>query len=349
MKDLRNKLIIGGLLGLAVIIGLLLYSDIRAVTGYVRRFPVLFIFPIVGFTLFNYVLRWYKWHTYLKLIGVKDLPARDSAAVFVAGFVLALSPGKVAELLKAAVLREMTGTPVARSAPVIIAERVTDGLGMMILAAIGFGGMLLQATQSQELVYNYVPAYIVVLGILLLGILLVQIRPLAQWMLNVASRLPGIGRLSRPMHNLYESSYELLRPGPLLFAVGIGIVSWAGECVAFFFILWGLGLDPTWLLVWQAMFILALSSIIGAVSGLPGGLGAVEFGIVGMVQALVLEQPDPGLAGTAAFLLRLFTLWFAAGLGLTTAIMFYQRLFPQRIDQLWRNAQSEEGIEPSSI
>lgn len=345
MKDIRGKIIIGALLGVAVVVGLLVYTDLQRVAGFVRQFPPHFIVPIVGFTLLNYTLRWFKWHIYLRLIGVRSLPVLDSIALFVAGFVLALSPGKVAELLKAAILRSMTGTPVARSAPVIIAERVTDGLGMMILAAIGFGGMLVQAASANEVLLDYLPAYFVVLAILLTGVVATQIRPLALWGLGLVERLPLVGRVSHSLKELYESSYGLFRPGPLLFAVGLGVISWAGECIAFFFILWGLGLEPSWLLLWQAMFILASSSIIGAISGLPGGLGAVEFGIVSMIQVLVLH--DSGFAGTAAFLVRLFTLWFAATLGLISATVFRRRLFPERAEQLWRAAISEP--DPSSV
>lgn len=340
MTDLRNKLIIGGLFGAGVIIALLLYTDLREVGAYLSGFPFVLLIPVLLLTLFNYAIRWFKWHRYLKLIGISDLPVVDSAALFVAGFVLALSPGKVAELLKAAVLRAMTGTPFARSAPVIVAERVTDGLAMLLLAAIGFGGAVVQSREQQQLLAPYLPAYFAVLAILILGIVLIQFRVLFLRILTIMEKLPLVGRISHMFHDLYDSSYELFRPLPLTWAVALGVVSWAGECVAFYLILIGLGLPPGWLLVWQAMFILAASSIIGAVSGLPGGLGAAEFTIVGMVQLLILRENDPSLAGTAAMLVRLSTLWFGATLGLLTAVLFRKRLFPNRVVQIWQTAQS---------
>jgi uncharacterized protein (TIRG00374 family) len=341
MKDVRNKLIIGGLIGLAVIVGLLLYTDLKEMGAYARTFPPLYIIPILSFTLVNYSLRWIKWHYYLHLIGIKDISRINSAAVFIGGFVLALSPGKVAELLRSVVLREMTGTPVARSAPVIIADRVTDGLAMLVLGAISFGGMLFTSAENNEVLFEYVPAYFAVLGILLTGIIVIQIRPLFMWILNILEKIPVIGRLSKALHELYESSYELFRPIPLLVAVGIGTISWSGESIGFFLILHGLGLDASWLLLWQAMFMLAAATIIGAVSGLPGGLGAAEFTIVGMIQLFVLHHSDPGFAGTAALLIRLATLWFGVILGLVTAFVFRKRLFPEKIDQTWRTAQAE--------
>lgn len=334
MKDLRNKLIIGGLFGLAVVIVLLVYSDLKNIGAHLQSFPALMILPVLGLTLFNYAIRWVKWHYYLHVIGVKNISMIDSAAIWVSGFVLALSPGKVAELLKAAVLRAMTGTPVARSAPIVIAERVTDGLAMLVLGAIGLGGILVTSAEHNEIMLRYLPSYFIVLGILLAGIVIIQIRPLFLWLLGWAERIPLIGRVSRSLHHLYESSYELFRPKVLLLSVFLGIVSWAGECVGFFLILQGLGIAPTWLLFWQAMFMLAAATIIGAVSGLPGGLGAAEFTIAGMMQTLVLGRQDPGLAGTATILVRLFTLWFAVMLGLITAVVFRHRLFPDSAAQI---------------
>lgn len=338
MKDIRNRLIVGALLGAVVIVGLLLYSDVRSMGVYLHRFPLPLVLPILLLTLFNYLLRWIKWQFYLGVIGVEGLTRSDSAALWVAGFVLALSPGKVAELLKAVMLRVMAGTPVARGAPVIIAERVSDGLAMLALGAAGFGGIVALSTVQSAALVQYLPAYFAVLGILLAGIAVTQVRPLFEWLLGVVERLPVVGRASRMLHDLYESSYELFRPGALALAVGLGIVSWAGECIGFFLILAGLGLEPSWLLLAQATFVLAAATIIGAVSGLPGGLGAAEFTIAGMLQLLVLGYEDAGLAGMATLLVRLFTLWFAVLLGLGAAFVFRRRLFPAEVAQAWQEA-----------
>ncbi len=341
MKNIRNKLIIGGLFGVAVIVGLLLYSDVRGIGTYLRAFPPLLAIPVLCLALFNYTLRWVKWHFYLHVIDVDNISRADSAILWTSSFVLALSPGKVAELLKAAGLRMIAGTPVARGAPVPIAERITDGLAMLVLAAIAFGAILVTSAGHDALLISYLPAYFAMLGMMLLGIVVIQIRPLFLWLLGLATRIPLVGRISKHLYDLYDSSYELFRPAALGVGVGLGIVSWAGECVGFFLILVGLGREPTWLLLWQATFILAAGSIIGAVSGLPGGLGAAELSIAGMVQLLVLGHQDAAFAGTATILIRVMTLWFAVLLGLATAFIFRRRLFPEQIGPALDTARAE--------
>ncbi len=346
MKDIRSKLFIGMLLAIAVIVGLLIYTDLQDIEAYVQNFPVIYLIPIVGFTLHNYFFRWIKWQMYLKLIGVEGLSWVDSAGLWISAFVLVLSPGKVGEFLKSASLRFMTGAPITRTAPVIIGERITDGIGMLILAAIGFGGILLTSAENNDVLISYLPAYFAVLGIIMVVIAVIQIRPVVLWGLTILDGLPLVSQFSKSIRELYESSYEIFRPKPLAVAIALGVVSWAGECIGFYFILDGMGIEPSWLLLWQSTFILAAATIIGAISGLPGGLGAAELSIAGMLQLIVLEgASNPGFAGTATIFVRISTLWFAVVLGLVTALIFRKRIFPDKRDQSWRRAQHEQEVD----
>ncbi len=313
---LRNKLIAGFVFGLVVVIALLLASDARALGRQLEGFNWVVLPAALALTLFNYALRFLKWHYYLHVIGVRGIGVVESAALFVGGFTLAVSPGKAAEVLKSVVLKEMTGTPVSRSAPVVLAERLSDGLAMLLLASAGV------------LVYpRYWPAFAAVLGVLLLGIVVVQIRPLARHLLQAAGRLPLLRRFAVELEAFYESSYDLLTLKNLALAIGLGVVSWAGEGVAFYLILQELGLPAGGELLFQAVFILAFATIVGAVSGLPGGLGAAEASVGAMLVALVgLDRPT---AGAATLLIRFCTLWFGVTLGLIALLAFRRRLFPQ--------------------
>ena len=60
----------------------------------------------------------------------------DSLLIFLTGFVLTITPGKVGEVFKSAVLARTHGVPVARTAPVVVAERLTDAIGVIVLIAV---------------------------------------------------------------------------------------------------------------------------------------------------------------------------------------------------------------------
>src|SRR5262249_35563391 len=66
----------------------------------------------LGLALVNYALRFCKWELYLSRLGI-SVPFGDSLQIFLAGFSLTMTPGKIGEVLKAYLLRETRGVPMA--------------------------------------------------------------------------------------------------------------------------------------------------------------------------------------------------------------------------------------------
>jgi len=303
MRSLRRGLLAGVVLGFIVLIVIAWLADVRAIAGDLRSFRWGLAPLILAGTLFNYTLRFFKWHYYLGLVGGGRLSRGESARLFVAGFPLALSPGKVAEALKAVWLEQRAGVPVARALPVVAAERVSDGMAVLVLSSIGV------------LTYpRYWPGF-AALWAVLVGIVLVAQFPGIG--LSIADRLESwrpAGRLARPLRELLTGAYVLFRPRALLTAVSLGTVAWFGEGVSFFLILVGLGQPATTEVLALAVFVLAFSTAVGAASTMPGGLGAAEASIAGML-SLVAGYPLD-VAAAATLLVRFATLWFGVALGL---------------------------------
>lgn len=300
---MRRRLIIGLLLGFVVVLALTLLGDVRKVGQQIADFPLRLIPLILGCTLFNYLLRFFKWHFYLGLIGAGRVSRTESARIFVAGFPLAVTPGKVGEALKAAWLQRRTGTPLTKGLAVVLAERISDGLAVLALSAFGV------------LAYpRYWPVFITVL-LGLLGIVIVsQSRPLAEKLLALAVRLPVVHRLAEPLRELHAGAQVLFSPRATLVAVVLGTVAWMGEGVAMYLVLLGLDVPPSLGTLGLAVSVLAFSTVVGAISALPGGLVAAEGSIAGML-ALTLSLPA-STSASATLLIRFATLWFGVGLGL---------------------------------
>jgi hypothetical protein len=60
--DIRNKLIIGFLFGLVVMVGLLIYTDVQELGQQLKRLNWAVIPAALSLTLLNYLLRFIKWH-----------------------------------------------------------------------------------------------------------------------------------------------------------------------------------------------------------------------------------------------------------------------------------------------
>jgi len=297
----------GLVFGFLVMLGLLLLSDLRQVGQALRAFRWAVFPAALALTLFNYTLRFFKFHFYLGQVGVRlgvrDFPLLQSARLFVAGFPLAVTPAKAGEALKAVWLQRATGLPVAQGVAVVVAERLSDGLAVLALATLGV------------IAYpQYWPAFLALLAMLGGLVIVSQVRPLAYWALDLGERLPLFKKMIPALRQFYEGSYRLFRPGPALLAVGLGTLSWLGEGIGFYLILLGLGLPPGWELASLAVFILSFSTLVGAVSSLPGGLGAAEASIAGML--VLLGNVPAETAAAATLLIRFATLWLGVSLGL---------------------------------
>jgi glycosyltransferase 2 family protein len=319
LGNLRGKLILGLVLGLVVVAGLGAYADFGKMLKVLRAFEWWLLPLILLFTLFNYVLRFFKWDVYLRLIGATGVSKKDSLLIFLSGMAMAITPGKVGELLKSYLLKQVRGTPIAASAPIVMAERLTDGLAMLVLASIGL------------VLFDYGRAILIVIAAAAVVFLFVfQNRALADRLFDFGERLPLVARTIHHARTFYDSSFVLFRLPNLLFGVGIGVVSWSGEVVAFVLVMMGLGIPFSWLLVVICAFILSASTLIGSVTLLPGGLGTADASITGMLQFLIPAQlaiamtQDTAVAAT--LLIRFSTLWFGVAIGLFCLTLLQRHL-----------------------
>jgi uncharacterized protein (TIRG00374 family) len=309
ISSLRNRFLLSLALGALVFLGVVIYADFNSLAVALATFDWVLLPLILVLTLLNYGLRFVKWEFYLRVIGVRTLSRRNSFLLFFGGLSMAMTPGKVGEWLKSYLLHEVTGTPFTRSAPIIVAERLSDGIAMLLLALVGVVAFNL----ALELV---------VIGAVAIGAVMtvILVRPLAMAFLRLGGRLPILSKRIHHFEDLYESSYELFRPTVMIPAVVLGVISWSFECVAMYFVFVGLGLPPSFDLLVQSTFILAAATLAGSIFLLPGGLGAAEVTIVGLTQQLL--GADRGVASAAALIIRLCTLWFGVLVGVISLLVF---------------------------
>lgn len=314
LRNIQRKVALSAVLGALVVAALSIFSDLNAVGTSLASFRWAGVWAVLGWTVFNYALRWLKWDYYLRRLGMgAGVSYGDSALLFTSGMVMAVTPGKVGEVFKSYLLKRVNGTPISASAPIVLAERLTDGLGMLLLMAVGLN--------------LYPPARPLFWAMLVLGVLGVaalQHRPLALWLLDRAERLPLLGRFGPHARRFYESSFALFSWRLLLVSTVLSIVSWGGECVAFYYVLTGFGFAPGLELLLIATFVFAASTLFGLVSFLPGGLGTSEASSAALLVALVAGMTAP-IATAATIIIRFCTLWFGVSLGVLALLIFERR------------------------
>lgn len=291
--------------GILIYAGFGLYAELGSVLRDLATFSWWLLIPALALSSCNYAVRFVRWQLLLRRVDI-HLPWRSSLSIFLAGMAMTLTPGKIGELLKSWLLKEQFQIPLTRSAPVVVVERVTDLLALVVIAGLGVGRYYEQGT-----------ATVAVLGAgLTLAIVVAAYEPLAHGSLHLLGRFPGGGRISSRLHELYRSARELLAAGPLVAGTTLGIVAWGLECAGLWVVLTGSGVPAAPLIT---NFIYAFSTLAGVVS--PGGLGVTD-GLLVLLMCELLPTITRSLAVAAAFVIRLCTLWFAVGIGAWALLRF---------------------------
>jgi len=297
LYHLGRRLLPAFALGLLVAIGLLGVADPRRFWEQLRRFDFALLAPILCLSLVNYALRFVRWELYLRALGT-TLPRGRSLAVFLAGFLLSVTPGKAGELGKAWLVRELGGGPALRVAPAVVAERVTDLLGVVALLALGalaFPGGPLWAALG--------------LAAVALGAAVFTWERWAAWLFARLARLPLVGRRSGELAAVYQGLRSLLSPGLLGMGLAVATLAWGAEGVGFVVAVRAYAPRAGFL---AGLFDYTASTFLGSASMLPGGLGAADGALTALLRAQGL---DTARATLVTFIIRGATLWFAVLLG----------------------------------
>ena len=306
MPKLWRRLIFVMIVGIAVFAGFSIYADVGKLGDRLLTLAPTAVAAALLLALGNYVIRFVRWELYLRAVGVAA-PRRTSLLVFIAGFALSVTPGKLGELVKAVLLREAAGAPVERTATVVVAERATDLLALVILGIVGVAAY--GVASSMVIAASAVTA---------IGIAVLSSRRLAEGAIGLIGRIPRIGKIAPRLTDAYQHMAGLVRPVPLAWATALGILAWLCECVGFALICRGFpGADVP---LGLATLIYAVTTVAGALSFLPGGLLVTE---ASMTLLLVkwahgLDRPA---AVAATIVTRLCTLWFAVVLGLVAFLV----------------------------
>ena len=314
MERLKKNFILALVLGLAVYLVLAIVSGLEDLRDALSGFDVFLIPAILGLVSLSYAVRFVRWTYYLRLLKVR-VPLRANAAIFAAGLSMTISPGKLGEVLKCVFIKDVAGTPVARTAPAVVAERVTDGTGMVLWGLLG------------ALAFSFGPWLLLLfLALTGVGIAVLRSRRLSLLAEKALRKLPLLDRLAPHVGDFHGASNELLAFRPLVVASAISFLGWGLECAAVYLCALGVGAEEPFLVV---VFVFAVSSLAGAASMLPGGIGAAEAGMAGMFTAVA--GLSGGLAVALTFIVRLTTLWFATLVGVA-GLLLVRRVIGEPLD-----------------
>ncbi len=264
--------------------------------------------PALGAAFVSYSLRTLRFYYFLTR-GDIDISLRDAAVANAVGFALAITPGRVGEIFKLHMIRERTGAPIARTAPLMLLDRVTEGGGLAIIAMAA--ALALPAFPAQMR-----SAW---LALPVVGAMVAIALTRNYWSrVLISNRWLRESRFSKYVTPHADNLWLGLHAGFTLKQIVRGLALTAvarfadGLVVLMTAQMMGVRLSLA-----EAVFVLSVSGLAGGLSMLPVGIGAVETAMTGLLA--IMGAPLPA-AITISLLTRLATLWIWVAIGLVLAV-----------------------------
>ena len=294
-----QKSLLLGILGIIAIYAIILIAfDVNIISEKINDFDfqyLLFIIPLIPLTWGVLFLRW---NLLLKNSAI-DIPLKDNFMIFISGFALGVTPGKVGELIKAQLLKNKFNIPRSKTAPLVIVERFYDFFAIAIISLFGI------------LVFEY---SIYIFTILSVGIIIfLTITSSEKLFLKFLQKIEKI-KFLRNFSSELPKSFTIIQKStrgkifPL--SIILSVIFWILDSIIAYLTLLSFGIDIIDYFVLMSIY--TSSIILGVISFLPLGIGVVEGSMVGF---LSLNGIEFSLATVIVVFIRFFTRWIGVMAG----------------------------------
>ena len=294
-----KKSLLLGILGIIAIYAIILIAfDVNIISEKINDFDfqyLPFIIPLIPLTWGVLFLRW---NLLLKNSAI-DIPLKDNFMIFISGFALGVTPGKVGELIKAQLLKNKFNIPRSKTAPLVIVERFYDFFAIAIISLFGI------------LVFEY---SIYIFTILSVGIIIfLTITSSEKLFLKFLQKIEKI-KFLRNFSSELPKSFTIIQKStrgkifPL--SIILSVIFWILDSIIAYLTLLAFGIDIIDYFVLMSIY--TSSIILGVISFLPLGIGVVEGSLVGFLSLNGIEFP---LATAIVVFIRFFTRWIGVMAG----------------------------------
>jgi uncharacterized protein (TIRG00374 family) len=220
-----------------------------------------------------------------------------------------MTPGKVGELYKCYMMEQSTGLPTARTAPIVLFEKMMDAVafsGLAILTAAVLPGMAESVTTAARTLI-----FVALLGAAVVVILrLATPAGVSNLLLRVAGTSAVGRRVASTLGEAVAGGSDVLKAKVLTGNLAVSVVARTCDGLTLTFAAWSVGIS---LEVLAGVFALNSSGALGGLSMLPGGIGVVETSM-----SVLLASFGAGAAAAlaATLIARLLTFWLWVAIGL---------------------------------
>ena len=276
----------------------LILSDFSKLSEEILDFEIMYLPLILILVPLGWLALYFRWTILVKNSGY-ILPHKKNFQIFLSGFPLSITPGKVGELLKCELLKENFNIPRKITAPIILVERLYNAVGIVIISSLGIW------------YFDFSGIVILIASCALIGIFIaLRSKSLFSSLINKTSKIKYLSKFSDSFSDSYEVINHSIKPKIFIISSLLSAIYWILESVAVYFVFKSFGID--FLELYNVVLAYTSSIILGVASFVPGGIGVSEGTLISLlsIQGLSLST-----AITLTLFIRIFTLWYAVFVG----------------------------------
>ena len=276
----------------------LVFSDLSEVYEHLNKMDISYLPIILLLIPLSWAVLFTRWNLLLKNSNVR-VPVKDNLKIYLSGFALSITPGKVGELIKSQLLKTKFGIPREKTAPIVLVEQLYNIIGIVGVSILGlwyfeFGAHIILITAS----------------LLVIVLVLISSKRFFEKFLTLLSRIKFLSKYTSTLSNSYDVLQKSTRGWIVVYASALSIAFWLIESVIAYFVLLSFGINHIEFL--SVITTYTSSIILGVASFLPLGIGVVEGSLAGF---FTLQGVDVSIALTLVIFIRIFTRWIAVSVG----------------------------------
>ena len=294
--DNRLILVLVAVVGIYAIF--LFISDYNIISEKISNFKINYLPLILLLVSASWIPLIIKWHFLLKNSEV-DVPLTKSIAVFFSGVAFEITPGQIGALIKSQILKTSYNIPRTKTVPIVIVEKVYDLIGAILASVTG-------------IIILGMEIYLIAIAISVLAFIFFFMyhKPASELFFNRITKLKFFSKHIENISGFYEIVQKSTNVRAATICILLALAYWFMVSAAAYYTL--ISFDVNILDYLKVLAIYSTSTLLGAISFIPAGIGITEGSIAGL---FTLNGIDVSTALILAVMIRIFTLWYSVSVG----------------------------------
>ena len=276
----------------------LFISDYNVISEKISNFKINYLPLILFFVSASWIPLIIKWHFLLKNSEV-NIPLTKSIAVWFAGIAFEMTPGHVGVLMKAQILKTSYNISRTKTIPIIIVEKAYELIGAILASVIG-------------IIILGMEFYLIIIAIsgLVVIFFFMYHKPASELFFNRITKLKFFSKYVENISEFHEIVKKSTNVKVATICILLALTYWFTVSAAAYYTL--IAFDVNILDYLEVLAIYITSSLLGAISFIPGGIGVTEGSIAGL---FTLNGIDVSTALILSVMIRVLILWFSVCAG----------------------------------